>query len=257
MPERWNAGAGLEGKGVLVTGAAGGIGSAVARAFATTGARVLATDLDQSAVDDVISGLDGSGHVGVAADLVDLAGHDALIRRARFEFGNLYVLAHLAAVVRRGSSLDAITEDDWDFHHDINLKANFFLSRAAGNAMIEQGEGGRIILFSSQGWWTGGLGGSIVYASTKGGVTSMCRGLARTFGPQGITVNAVSPGLVDTPMVKTEQYKDAYDEMIRQTPLGYMSKPDELAGPVVFLASQRASYITGATINASGGFLMY
>ena len=257
MLEHWNTGAGLEGKGILVTGAAGGIGSAVARAFATTGARVLATDLDQGAIDDVVSGLEGSGHIGMTSDLVDLGGHEALVGRARREFGSLYALANLAAVVRRGSSLDAVTEEDWDFQHDINLKANFFLSRAAGNAMIDAGEGGRIILFSSQGWWTGGFGGSLVYASTKGGVTSMCRGLARTFGPHQITVNAVSPGLVDTPMIVTEQYKDAYDDMIARTPLGYMSKPDELAGPVVFLASQHASYITGATINASGGFLMY
>ena len=76
-----------------------------------------------------------------------------------------------------------MTEEDWDFQHDVNLKAAFFLARAAGNAMIEQGKGGRIILFSSQGWWTGGFGGSVAYAATKGGVTSMCRGLARTFGP--------------------------------------------------------------------------
>ena len=87
-----------------------------------------------------------------------------------------------------------MTEEDWDFQHDVNLKANFFLCRTAANAMVEQGQGGRIILFSSQGWWTGGFGGSVVYAATKGGVTSMCRGLARTYGPHRITVNAVSPG---------------------------------------------------------------
>jgi NAD(P)-dependent dehydrogenase (short-subunit alcohol dehydrogenase family) len=253
----WSVGAGLDGKGVIVTGAAGGIGKATAEAFATTGARVMAVDLDQAAVDEVVSGLEGSGHLGVAADLTDLSGHEALIERARKELGSLYALANLAAVLRRVTGLDEVTEDVWDFQHDLNLKACFFLSRTAGNAMIDQGQGGRIILFSSQGWWTGGFGGSVVYAATKGGVTSMCRGLARTFGRHKITVNTVSPGQVHTPMLLTDLPEEVYETMREQTPLGYVAEPSELAGPVVFLASDHASYITGATINVSGGFLMY
>lgn len=253
----WSVGAGLEGKGVIVTGATGGIGRAVTEAFATTGARVMAVDLDQSRVDEVVASLDGSGHVALAADLTDLDGHAALVDRARSELGGLYVLANLAAVLRRRGSLDEVTEDDWDFQHDVNLKAAFFLSRAAGKAMIEQGQGGRIILFSSQGWWTGGFGGSVAYSATKGGVTSMCRGLARTFGPHAITVNAVSPGQVHTPMLMTGLAEEVYENMKRQTPLGYVAEPEEVAGPVVFLASDHARYITGSTINVSGGFLMY
>lgn len=253
----WSVGAGLEGKGVIVTGAAGGIGRAVSQAFATTGAKVMAVDLDQAKVDEVVAGLEGSGHVGVAANLGDLGGHAALVQRARDELGNLYVLANLAAVLRRRNSLDEVTEDDWDFQHDINLKAAFFLCRTAGNAMIAQGHGGRIITFSSQGWWTGGFGGSVAYAATKGGVTSMTRGLARTFGPHQITVNAVSPGQVHTPMLLTGLSPEVYESMKKQTPLGYVAEPEEVAGPVVFLASDHAKYITGSTINVSGGFLMY
>ena len=253
----WSVGAGLEGKGVIVTGAAGGIGRAVTEAFATTGAKVMAVDVDQAKVDEVVAGLEGSGHLGVAADLRDVGTHDALVARARDELGNLYVLANLAAVLRRRGSLDEVTEDDWDFQHDVNLKAAFFLARAAGRAMIDQGQGGRIVLFSSQGWWTGGFGGSVAYAATKGGVTSMCRGLARTFGPHKITVNCVSPGQVHTPMLMTGLAPEVYEAMIKQTPLGYVAEPVEMAGPVVFLASDHAKYITGATINASGGFLMY
>ena len=253
----WSIGAGLEGKGVIVTGAAGGIGRAVTQAFSTTGARVMAVDVDQDKVDAVVAGLEGEGHIGVAADLRDLATHAPLVARARAELGNLYVLANLAAVLRRRSSLDEVTEEDWDFQHDINLKAAFFLARAAGAAMIEQGVGGRIVLFSSQGWWTGGFGGSVAYAATKGGITTMCRGLARTFGPHGITVNCVSPGQVNTPMLMTGLAPEIYESMKKQTPLGYVAEPEEMAGPVVFLASDHARYITGATINASGGFLMY
>jgi NAD(P)-dependent dehydrogenase (short-subunit alcohol dehydrogenase family) len=253
----WSLGAGLEGKGVIVTGAAGGIGKAVAQAFSTTGARVMAVDLDQARVDEVVATFEGSGHVGVAADLRDMSSHAPLVERAQRELGNLYVLSNLAAVLRRRGSLDEVTEDDWDFQHDVNLKAAFFLARTAGNAMIAQGQGGRIILFSSQGWWTGGFGGSVAYAATKGGVTSMCRGLARTFGPHRITVNCVSPGQVHTPMLMTGLAPEVYEAMKKQTPLGYVAEPEEIAGPVVFLASEHAKYITGSTINASGGFLMY
>jgi NAD(P)-dependent dehydrogenase (short-subunit alcohol dehydrogenase family) len=253
----WDVGAGLEGKGVIVTGAAGGIGRAVTRAFATTGAKVMAVDLDQAKLDEVVSELEGSGHVGVAADLTDLQGHARLIARAREELGNLYVLASLAAVLRRRGSLAEVTEDDWDFQHDINLKAAFFLCRAAGDAMVEQGRGGRIITFSSQGWWTGGFGGSVVYAASKGGITSMTRGLARTFGQHLITVNTVSPGQVHTPMLMTGLAPEVYENMKKQTPLGYVAEPEDLAGPVVFLASDHARYITGSTLNVSGGFLMY
>jgi NAD(P)-dependent dehydrogenase (short-subunit alcohol dehydrogenase family) len=253
----WSVGAGLEGRGVILTGAAGGIGAAVARGFASAGAKVMAVDLDQARLDELVGSLDGSGHVAAVADLSDLATHDALVARAERELGGLYVLANLAAVLRRRGSLDEVTEDDWDFQHDVNLKAAFFLARAAGRAMIEGGQGGRIVLFSSQGWWTGGFGGSVAYAATKGGVTSMCRGLARTFGPHKITVNCVSPGQVHTPMLMTGLAPEVYEAMTKQTPLGYVAEPVEMAGPVVFLASDHARYITGATINASGGFLMY
>jgi NAD(P)-dependent dehydrogenase (short-subunit alcohol dehydrogenase family) len=217
----------------------------------------MAVDLDQAKVDEVVAGFEGTGHVAAAADLRDLSAHGPLIDRARTDLGNVYALANLAAVLRRRNSLDEVTEEDWDFQHDINLKAAFFLCRVAGKVMIDQGKGGRIVLFSSQGWWTGGFGGSVAYAATKGGVTTMCRGLARTFGPYQITVNCVSPGQVHTPMLMTGLAPEIYESMKKQTPLGYVAEPVEMAGPVVFLASDHAKYITGATLNVSGGFLMY
>lgn len=253
----WSVGAGLDGRGVILTGATGGIGAAVAKGFAAAGAKVMAVDLDQSRLDELVGGLEGHGHVAAVADLRDLASHDALVARAQAELGEVYVLANLAAVLRRRGSLDEVTEDDWDFQHDINVKSAFFLARAAGNAMIAADKGGRIILFSSQGWWTGGFGGSVAYASSKGGVTTLCRGLARTFGPHRITVNCVSPGQVHTPMLMTGLAPEVYEALKKQTPLGYVAEPEELAGPVVFLASEHAKYITGATLNVSGGFLMY
>jgi len=183
--------------------------------------------------------------------------HRQLVDEARTRLGGLFVLAHLAAVLRRRSKIDDVTEEDWDYQLDTNLKATFFLCRTAAQAMVQQGQGGRIITFTSQGWWTGGFGGSVVYAASKGGIVSMTRGLARTYGPHGITVNTVAPGQVHTPMLMTDLAPEIYEGMRRQTPLGYVAEPEEIAGTVVFLASRHAGYITGATINISGGFLMY
>ena len=240
-----------------MTGATGGIGTAVARAFATTGARVMAVDLDEPRVRELVASLAGTGHAGLAWDLRDVKTHEELVSRTRAELGEIHVLANLAAVLRRRPTVDEVTEEDWDLQLDVNLKAAFFLCRAAGRAMIEQGDGGRIVTFTSQGWWTGGFGGSIVYAASKGGVVSMTRGLARTFGPHGITVNSVSPGQVRTPMLMKDLAPEVYESMRHATPLGYVAEPEELAGTVVFLASEHARYITGAVINVSGGFLMY
>jgi NAD(P)-dependent dehydrogenase (short-subunit alcohol dehydrogenase family) len=252
----WNVGAGLEGRSVIVTGAAGGIGRAVTLAFATTGARVLATDVDQGRLDDVLLACSGDGHVALALDLNDPSARDQLVARALKEFGGIDVLAHTAAVLRRREKVDDITEDDWDAQLDTNLKTTFFLSRAIANEMASRG-GGRIILFSSQGWMTGGFGGSMVYAASKGGVVSLSRGLARTFGPQGVNVNTVAPGQINTPMLHTGLDPAVYQRMSDETPLGYVGEPEDIAGVVVFLASQHARFITGATINVSGGFLMY
>jgi NAD(P)-dependent dehydrogenase (short-subunit alcohol dehydrogenase family) len=253
----WNLGAGLEGKGVIVTGAAGGIGRAVTQAFATTGAKVMAVDLHQDAAESVVESLEGTGHVAAGLDLTDLDAQKQIIQRAQDELGGLFVLAHLAAVLQRRDSMDEVTEEDWDFQIDTNLKASFFLMREAANAMRAAGEGGKIVAFSSQGWWTGGFGGSVVYCASKGGIVSMVRGLARTYGADQITVNAVAPGQVDTPMLMTDLAPETLEAMTKATPLGRVADPSELGGVVVFLASQHASFISGATINVSGGFLMY
>lgn len=249
---------GLEDKGVVVTGAAGGIGRAIARQFADAGARVLAVDLDRAAVDAVVAGLpDSDRHLAAAADLADLAGHGPLVRQAFDAFGRFDVLAHAAAALRRAASVDDVTEEDWDIQHNVNLKGTFFLNRAAAALMREQGRGGRIVNFTSQGWWTGGFGGSVVYCASKGGVVSMTRGLARSWAADKITVNCVSPGAADTPMLRDGLTDEALASFVSMIPLGRMAEPDEVASSVIFLASEQASYITGAVINVSGGQLMY
>ena len=249
--------AGLKDKCVLLTGGAGGIGREVALAFDGVGARVAVVDLAQEGVDATLADMAKGRHLGIAHDLRPVAGHAALVAGVSDVLGGIDVLVQTAAVLRRRPSVFDVTEDDWDFQHDVNLKASFFLAQAAARAMRDRGNGGRIINFTSQGFWSGGFGGSVAYAATKGGIVSMTRGLARTLAKDRITVNAVSPGAADTAMMRSGMDDAALAATIAQIPLGYMAAPSELAGTVLFLASDHAGYITGATVNVSGGWLMY
>ena len=250
-------GEGLAGNGVLVTGAVGGIGSAVAHAFAATGARVAALDREEAEARALATSLPGEGHIGIGADLADVARHDDLVADAEAAVGPLVALAHLAALLRRQADVRDVDERDWDAQTDVNLKATFFLDRAFAELLRSTGRPGAIVNFSSQGWWTGGFGGSVVYNATKGGIVTLTRGLARTYAPARIRVNAVAPGLVDTPMVRDDLPESVLRELVDQVPLGRLATPEEVAPAVVFLASDHAAYITGTTLNVSGGWLMY
>jgi len=251
----WRNDGGLEGRSVVVTGAAGGIGRSVVAAFAEAGAHVVGVDIPGSAVAEVIGELPGR-HRALEADLRDVDDHARLFDQAR-ELAPVAAIAHLAAVLLRRDTVDDVSPDDWDTQLDVNLKATFFLNRAARNAFRDQGTPGSIVNFTSQGWWTGGFGGSVVYAASKGGVVSLTRGLARSFAPDGVRVNAVSPGGVDTPMMTDGLSDEVRRTFMSQVPLGRLAAPDELAGAVLFLASSASSYVTGTVVNVSGGQLMY
>lgn len=252
----WRSDAGLGGRSVVVTGASGGIGRTVCTAFAEAGAAVVAVDVSQEAVDSVVATLPGSGHLAHACDLRDLSVHQSIFERA-MAIAPLAALAHMAAVLIRRGTVDEVTEEDWDTQHDVNLKATFFLNRTAQHAFVRQGSVGSIVNFASQGWWTGGFGGSVVYAASKGGIVSMSRGLARSFAPSGVRVNVVSPGAVNTPMMWQGMSEGDMANFVSMIPLGRLAEPDELAGAVLFLASDSSRYVTGSLINVSGGQLMY
>ena len=253
---QWRSDAGLRGKAVIVTGATGGIGKATAKAFAEAGSYVVAVDLDANQVQELVDSLPGTGHVPYACDLADVSGHAAIFEAAS-AVAPLAALAHLAAVLVRRDTVADITEADWDLQHSVNLKATFFLNRTARNVFVAQGTPGAIVNFSSQGWWTGGFGGSVVYSASKGGIVSMTRGLARSFAPDGVRVNVVAPGGVDTTMLHGGQGASAVESFISMIPLGRLAEPEEMAGPVMFLASDASSYMTGALLNVSAGQLMY
>lgn len=249
---------GLEERGVIVTGAAGGIGRSVAHAFASAGARVAAVDVDGARCEHVVAELEAPDrHLALGVDLSNISAHEALTARVTETFGRLDVLAHLAAVLRRRHTIDEISEEDWDVQIDTNLKTTFFLNRCIAQAFRKHGRGGRIINFASQAWWTGGFGGSVVYAASKGGVVSLSRGLARSLAADQITVNTVAPGAADTSMMRGGSTDNELAAFVSMIPMGRMAQPDEFAGIVLFLASDHARYITGATINVSGGQIMY
>jgi NAD(P)-dependent dehydrogenase (short-subunit alcohol dehydrogenase family) len=245
----------LDGKRMLVTGAARGIGRAVALAASRAGARVYGTDTRADELDETRRLLgDDAGHAVGAFDLRAAGEISRLCGDAARALGGLDSLACVAGVIVRRGDLDEVTEDDWDLQYAVNLKAVFFLNREAARLMRGPGS---IVNFSSQGWWTGGYGGSVAYSATKAGVVALTRGLARTLAPRGIRVNAIAPGAVDTAMMNEGLDEGARESFLRQVPLGRMSRPEEQAHAAVFLASDASGYITGTTLNVSGGQLVY
>jgi NAD(P)-dependent dehydrogenase (short-subunit alcohol dehydrogenase family) len=251
-------GAGLEDRGVLVTGAAGGVGRAVATRMAEAGARVCAVDIDAEALAETVASLPGGTerHLARPFDLADTAAIAPLVESAVSALGGLFALVHAAALLQREPIAD-VTVESFDRQVDVNLKATFFLDRAAGEAMTAGGAGGRIVNFSSAAWLTGPMHGSDVYVATKSGIVSLTRGFAKTLGRQGITVNVIAPGQIDTPMQHRDNDPEVIAAAIRNCPLGRMGTPDEVARVALFLASEHAGFISGATITVAGGAVLY
>lgn len=247
---------GLKDKAVICTGAAGGIGSVTAAMFAREGARVLCVERTEALAQRAVEGLTGRGHAALGCDLRDPSAAALIVRTAADSLGGVDVLAHLAAVLAP-SPVASLTEDSWDLHMEVNARASFFLARAAATHMEESGSAGRIVLATSGAWLSGGLPDRLAYASSKGAVTTMARGLAKAFGPHGITVNAIAPGLVDTAMMSLDLDPRTRQALEAATPLRRFARPEEIAACVVFLASAPASYVSGATLNVSGGFTLY
>ena len=248
---------GLEGKTVLLTGATGAIGGAIAKGFANAGSIVAVVDIDQDLCDKFAAKL-GPQHAGFGIDLTDTARLAPLVKKIEQTLDKIDVLVNIAGVIKRADDLFQVSESDFDFQMDINVKVPFFLSQAVAKSMVDDSREGAIINYSSQGWMSGGFGGSVVYNAGKGAITTMTRGLARSWADYGIRVNAVAPGLVETPMLGLDRMSDAQiDSMVGGIPLKRLAKPGDHTGATLFLASDFATYITGATINVSGGFLMY
>lgn len=238
----------------LVTGAGRGLGAAIARALAESGASVALCDIDPE-VQAVAAALLGAGHevMAVAANVAQPAEVERLVAAVVERFGRLDILVNNAGICPR-ISIDDMTEESYDRIMDVNLKSVFFLSRAAGNAMKVNGWG-RIVNVSSTGGRTGGIFNATVYSASKAGIMSMTKAFARHFAPHHILVNCLAPGTVNTRLM-TNLPKESLEAAISQVPLKRLADPAEIAQVVVFLASDKASYMTGATVDVNGGAIM-
>jgi len=244
----------IEDKIVLVTGACGGIGHGVVQAFNAAGANVAATDINLSSLNDLNITRKDKDVFTIEKDISNVTSCNELVQSVIQHYGKLDILVNCAAYIKR-IDLSDMDEELWDKHMDINLKATFFLSRYASNDMKKR-NWGRIINLSSQAGHTGGARDCVAYAASKGGVNTITKSLAKHLSQYGITVNSVSPGLVNTRMIIDTLSQHVINELIENVPIKRLSEVNEIALPVLFLASTWSSSITGLTLDANGGMLM-
>jgi len=244
----------LDGKHALVVGAGSGIGRESALALAAQGARVTCADRDLAAANETVArGNEEAAARGnqLTAYGLDVLKTQAVINAARY-LTDVDVLVFTAATNVRKRILD-YTDDDFDQVVALNLRASFDLIRAFGGLMTQRGSGS-IIGFSSIRATTVEPGQS-VYAATKAGLVQLLRTAAAEFGPSGVRVNAIAPGVVETPLTAQIKANPAwYDAYAAKSALGRWATPDELAGAVVYLASDASSFVTGSVLHVDGGW---
>jgi 3-oxoacyl-[acyl-carrier protein] reductase len=243
----------LEGRCALVTGASRGIGRATAVALARAGATLALTARDEGRLREVAATLAQleSRAVALPADLADADAPEQLIARTLEHLGALHILVNNAGLGAGGSVFQHNEETFLEVLR-VNLQAPYALCRHAAVPMRAQGWG-RIINISSISGQTGGIGGAPGYAASKGGLIAMTKTLARDLGPFGITVNAIAPGQIETDMGRVPP--ERLGPLLAQIPVGRIGQPEDIAAAVLFLASDEAGYVSGATLDVNGGLL--
>ena len=248
----------LRGKVVLVTGGNTGIGEAIAQRFVEQGAAVAvggSRHPEQAVrVAEVLRAVGGRA-IAVSADLTRGAEAERMVRETTEQLGPVDVLVNCAGGWGARKLVVETDEDDWDHILAINLKSAFLCSKAALPAMIER-RWGRIVNISSEAGRTPVALTAAHYAASKAGLLGFTRHLAREVAEHGITVNATAPGTTWSPRVRGHMTPEREASFVALTPVGRIAEPDEQAGIVVFLASDEAAYITGATIDVNGGKVM-
>ncbi|MGK6310347.1 SDR family NAD(P)-dependent oxidoreductase [Variovorax sp. DT-64] len=245
----------LAGRSAFVTGAGQGLGAAIARGVAEAGARVMLTDIDEQAVEAVAASLREAGHevIAMPLDVRDEASFWLCFDAAVQRFRGVDVMVNNAARTPSTSLWD-IGAEEWDEVLAVNLRGSFFGCRIAGRHMRERGAG-RIVNLGSIAGQQASAATGVHYAASKAGVMALTRAFAQELAPHGVTVNALAPAAVRSPVL------EAMDEARRRTlaagiPVGRFGEPEEVAAAVVYLASPAAGFVTGATLDLNGGRLM-
>jgi len=241
----------LQDKVCLITGAAQGIGAATALKFAAEGATVVVCDLRQSAIDEVVAQCQalGAEALGRVLDVTQRPQIDALVAEVLQQYGRIDVLVNNAGITQ-DARLQKMSLEQFDRVLDVNLRGVFHCSQAVADAMVAQGAG--VILNASSVVGIYGNFGQTNYAASKFGVIGFTKTWSRELGPKGVRVNAVAPGFVDTPILRTIPDK-VLKEMESRVPLKRLAQPLEIANVYAFLASDEASYVNGAVIEVCGG----
>jgi 3-oxoacyl-[acyl-carrier protein] reductase len=241
------------GKTALVTGAARGIGLAIATRLAADGLRVAMLDQDRAAVEAAAPGL-GAGALALAADVTRAAEVDAAIARIEREWGRLDVLVNNAGITGRSFPIWELTDEDWQRVIDVDLTSVFLCCRAAVKVMLRQG-GGRIVNIAS----IAGKEGNptlVPYSTAKAGVIGLTKALAKEVATRGIMVNAVAPAVIGTELLK-QMETSTVELLISKIPMGRVGTPEEVAALVAWLASDQCTFSTGAVYDLSGGRATY
>ncbi|TPV92344.1 MAG: 3-oxoacyl-[acyl-carrier-protein] reductase [Myxococcales bacterium FL481] len=247
----------LEGRVALVTGGSRGIGRAIALLLAERGADVAVNyTANESAAREVCDAIAGLGRraIAVRCDVSDADSVEAAVKRVVEQLGSLALLVNNA-----GISIDSLCararEEDWQRTIDVNLKGAFLCTKAASRQLLKARRHGRVINVSSV---IGEMGnaGQAMYASSKAGLLGLTRSLAREFAPRGVTVNAITPGFIETDMTDAGLHGDARDRLLQQIPLARIGGPDDVAEAAAFLAADAGGYITGHALRVNGGLLI-
>lgn len=247
----------LSDKVVLVTGAARGIGLAVAEGMAREGAHVMLSDVDAKELKNVCPILRSKGYSVTAfpLDVTDGTAVGHAVASILDKKGSLDVLVNNAGIAAVEAFLDT-TEEHWDRVMRINLKSVFYCCQAVLPAMIARRSGRIINVASVAAKVGGGLLGTSTYAASKAAMIGLSKGLAREFAPFGITVNAIAPGSITTAITHAYMTPEQQAESVKRIPLGRRGVPEDIVGAAVFLASAESSFITGATLDINGGVRM-
>lgn len=252
----------FEGKAVIITGGAGGIGKTAVRLFTGEGAKVVVADISETGCREICDEVTAQGATAafLAGDLADKGYCEQLIAHTVETFGGLDILINNAGIIPRGTILET-TDDMWFAALNINLTAVFYLCRAAIPHMQKRGGGAIVNTSSTWGVYPGP--GHLAYCTSKGAVAALTKNLGRDHAPDNIRVNAVCPNEVNTPMLRTGFAKRGFDpdkavEQLNQTvPLGRIAEPEDIADVIAFLASDDARYIAGTTVEVSGAKPVY